>query len=285
VSKLINQTMLVSSADYFALDQPINPYYDQKPVNVARAKLDHQNIVKAFQNAGINIIRVPAPSTSQDGVYCANWALVRGERAVLARLPNARKTEEAHAQTILENRGINVKLVPENYKYSGQGDSLICGPYLLAGSGYRSDPEAQQFAARELGLELVQLHTLPELDAAGQPVINQASGWPDSFFYDLDLAISVLRDDLIAYCPDAFDEVSRAKIAALPMEKIAVSLDEAKTGFACNLVSTGETVVMSPRASKLRAAIEAHGLKTLTPDVEELFRGGGFIRCVSLTLD
>jgi N-dimethylarginine dimethylaminohydrolase len=140
-------------------------------------------------------------------------------------------------------------------------------------------------AARELGLELVQLHTVPELDANGEPVLNQSSGWPDSFFYDIDLALSVLRDDLIAYCPEAFDQESRLKIEALPMKKIQVSLEEAQQGFACNLLSTGETVIMSAHAPKLQSVIEKHGLKTILIDAPELKKGGGYIRCVSLTLD
>jgi N-dimethylarginine dimethylaminohydrolase len=181
--------------------------------------------------------------------------------------------------------GKRVVKVPEGLKFSGQGDAVICGDYLLAGGGYRSNPAAQEFAAAALGLELVQLHALPELDAAGQPVINPVSGWADSFFYDIDIAISVLREDLIAYCPEAFDEVSRAKIAALPMEKIVVSYDEAGSSFACNLVSTGQTVIMSARAPQLKAEIAKHGLETITPEISELAKGGGYIRCVSLTLD
>ena len=281
---MINQKVIVSGADYFALDAPINPYYDDQPVHVQQAVADHAAIVEAFKAAGIEVTAFQPPSASQDGVYTANWALVRGNKAVLSRLPNARKAEEAYATKVLSELGIEVIMVPEDWHFSGQGDALPCGKFLLAGQGYRSDPRAQAFAAETLGYELVQLQTLPQLDATGQPQINAASGWPDSFFYDIDLAISILRDDLIAYCPEAFDEVSRTKIADLPMKKIEVSYDEAVKGFACNLVSTGETVIMSNRAPKLQAAIESCGLRTITPVVSELPRGGGYIRCVSLTL-
>ncbi|MGE5309731.1 MAG: dimethylarginine dimethylaminohydrolase family protein [Sphaerimonospora mesophila] len=282
---MINQRILVSGADYFALDAPINPYYDDEPVNVAQATSDHTKIVQAFEQAGMGVVKITPPQDSQDGVYTANWALVRDNKAVLSRLPDARKAEEAHAAKVLSDLGIEVIMVPESWRFSGQGDALPCGRFLLAGQGYRSDPRAQAFAAETLGYELVQLQTLPQLDATGQPQINAASGWPDSFFYDIDLALAVLRDDLIAYCPEAFDSASQAKIAELPMDKIEVSYDEAVKGFACNLVSTGETVIMSGHAPKLQAAIESHGLKTITPDVQELPRGGGYIRCVSLTLN
>jgi N-dimethylarginine dimethylaminohydrolase len=74
-------------------------------------------------------------------------------------------------------------------------------------------------------------------------------------------------------------------VRELPLDKIEVSLDEAQNHFACNLVSTGKTVVMSNSAPKLKAAIEAKGLTTITPDLTELPKGGGYIRCTTLTLD
>lgn len=281
---MINQKVIVSGATHFALDAPINPYYDNDPVNIARAMRDHSLIVDSFKEAGIEVVKVEPPQDSQDGVYTANWALIRGDKAVVSRLPDARKAEEAYAVKALNNMGVTVITVPEDWHFSGQGDALPCGRFLLAGQGYRSDSRAQAFAADTLGYELIQLHTIPQLDAGGRPQINSASGWPDSFFYDIDLAMAIICEDLIAYCPEAFDEISRNRISRLPMEKIEVSYKEAVEGFACNLVSTGKTVIMSNRAPELQADIERHGLKTIAPDVRELPRGGGYIRCVSLTL-
>jgi N-dimethylarginine dimethylaminohydrolase len=281
----MNQKILISGADFFSDDAPINPYYSAGGIDVPKAMRELAEIRRAFEQAGIEVIQVPAPLGSQDGVYTANWALCRGEKCVLSRLPAVRSAETPCAEEILVGLGKTVLRAPEGLKFSGQGDSLPCGRYLLAGSGYRSDPVAQEFVARALGFELVQLRALPKLDSAGRPVVNASSGWADSFFYDVDLAIAVLRDDLIAYCPEAFDAESRAKIESLPLEKIPVSYAEATQGLACNLVSTGETVIMSAQAPRLRAEIAKRGLKTLTPAVTELAKGGGYIRCVSLTLD
>ena len=181
--------------------------------------------------------------------------------------------------------GISCVLVPDELLFSGQGDSLRVGKYLIGGNGYRSEAEAQEFAAKELGLELVLVKTKPKLSENGSVFINPETGRADSFFYDLDLAVAVISDELIAYCPEALETESVEKIEALPMEKIHVSLEEAVSGFACNLVSTGETVVMSSRAPKLKAELERRGLKVLAPEVKELIRGGGFIRCVSLEIE
>ncbi|MDR3125852.1 MAG: amidinotransferase [Candidatus Nomurabacteria bacterium] len=280
----MNKKVLMSGAEHFSNEAWINPYYGDA-IDTTVAVREHDTIRRAFEQAGIEVVKVDSPSTSQDGIYTANWGLCRGEKCVLSRLPGPRKPEEAYAEKILTRLGKTVIRVPEGLKFSGQGDSLPCGRYLLAGSGYRSDQAAQEFVADELGLELVQLRAIPELDKSGQPVVNPISGWPDSFFYDIDLVVAVLREDLIAYCPEALDAASQAKIEALPLEKIIVSYPEAVQGFACNLVSTGQTVIMSSSSPTLRADIESHGLKVIPIHAVELPKGGGYIRCVSLTLD
>lgn len=279
---LINQKVLMSGAEYFDV-VPLNSYsHDIEPVVRERAIVETAAIREALVEAGVEIIKVDAPTDCQDAVYTANWALVRGNTAVLSNLPGPRKAEEAYAEHVLTNLGKTVIKAP--YRFSGQGDALPCGNFLLAGTTYRNDPQIHQFLADTLGYEVISLQTIPERDASGNPVINQLSGWPDSFFYDIDLAISVLREDLIAWCPEAFVPESQAKIRALPLDKIEVSYAEATQSFACNLVSTGETVIMSATAPELKAAIEAKGLKTITPHVSELAKGGGYIRCTTLTI-
>ena len=289
---LINHTVLMSDAQHFSADQAINPYYDDQNVDLSRAVNEHHAITQALSAAGITIAAVPSPIDSQDGVYTANWALVRGDKAILARLPDVRKAEEAYAKQVLEQLGKKVIEVPKGLKFSGQGDALACGNYLFCGQGYRSDEKAQAFAAKQLGYERIQLQTVPELDATGKPMNNAVSGWADSFFYDIDLALSIIKapagekKGLIAYCPEAFTPESQQILAAFDgVEKIRVSLQEAEKAFACNLVSTGEVVIMSAHAPQLQASLEAHGLKVLTPEVAELAKGGGYIRCTTLTLD
>lgn len=273
----------MSGADHFDVVD-LNAYsHHISEVDRAKAMAEHAAIRQAAEQAGISIVKVDPPAGCQDGIFTANWALCRGDSAIISSLPGPRKDEEAHAEQRLRDLGKRIIKAP--YPFSGQGDALPCGNYLFMGTHYRTDPRMHRFVADELGYEVISLQTIPELDADGRPVINHLSGWPDSFFYDIDLAIAVLTPELIAWCPEAFTAESQAKLRALPLDKIEVSLDEAERHFACNLLSTGETVIMSASAPQLQAAIEAHGLKTITPDVSELGKGGGYIRCTTLTLD
>lgn len=282
----INTTVLMSGAEYFDDGFAINAYMDDHvPVDVAKAVAEHAAIRQAFERAGIGVVTVPAPAGCQDGVYTANWALIAGNKAIMSNLPNKRQAEEPYAESVLRARGFEIVKLPADIRFSGQGDALPCGRYLFVGTGYRTSAEAHPLLAGETGLEVVGLQTIPQTDAAGEPVVNPVTGWPDSFFYDLDLALSVIAPGLIAWCPEAFTPASQEKIRALAdLDKIEVSLEEAMQASACNLVSTGEVVIMGSRAPQLRRALESRGFTVLTPDITELMKGGGFIRCTSLTL-
>lgn len=277
----------MSGADFFDDGFAINAYMDDKvPVDIDKAKAEHQAIHAAMSEAGIKVTKIDPPRGCQDGVYTANWGLCRGDTVIMSSLPNKRKDEEPYAQDVLSRLGKRLVFVPNDLRFSGQGDALPCGNYLFVGSEYRTDPEVHGFLARELGYQVIGLKTIPKTDSKGRPVVNEVTGWPDSFFYDLDLALAVIKPDLIAWCPEAFTPDSQAKIRSLTdLEKIEVSLKEAQEGFACNLVSTGETVIMSAEAPHLQAELEKRGLNTITPKISELAKGGGYIRCSTLTLD
>lgn len=287
-----NSHVLMSDAHAFSTNLAINPYYGNSAPNLAQVEAEHASIKQLLESAGVTVTQVAAPEGSQDGVYTANWALIKGKKAILSRLPDARKAEEAHAKQILTNLGIEVIEAADNLRFSGQGDALPFGNFLFCGQGYRADLEAQIFAAETLGFTRIQLQTIPELDANNKPVINPISGWPDSFFYDIDLALAILRPPtsdqkgLIAYCSEAFTPESQQVLADFEhADKILISFEEAVHGFAANLVSTGETVIMSNHAPILRAEIEKHGFTVLAPKITELVKGGGYIRCTTLSFN
>jgi N-dimethylarginine dimethylaminohydrolase len=284
----------MSGAEYFDDSYAINAYMDNRiPVNRSLAAAEHEHIKSTLEQSGVKVIKVSAPIACQDGVYTANWGLCRGDTVVLSNLPNKRQKEEPYAEKVLRDQGKKIIKLPEHIRFSGQGDALPCGNWLFMGSNYRTDPEAHQLVTNKLGYEVIDLQTIPlrHLFGLGPIANNKVTGWPDSFFYDLDLALAVIQTPtkdskgLIAWCPDAFTPESRTKIQTLDINKIEVSLKEAKKAYACNLVSTGETVIMTGRAPKLKLALENNGLNVVPLDIQELAKGGGFIRCVSLTLD
>jgi len=280
----INNKVLMSGVDYFSVEE-LNPYSsaDNQP-QPETAKIEYESLKAVFNNAGIEIVNTPSPEKCQDGVYTANWALCLGGLALMANLPKMRTQESRYAEKALKNLGYDIKYLPSDIRFSGQGDALVCGDYIFAGYGYRTDLAAHEYIKKEFHGEVVSLKTVPALGSNNEPIVNKITGWEDSFFYDIDLAVSVIKEDLIAWCPDAFTAESQKRMRSVPIDKIEVSLEEAIGGFACNLLSTGETVIMSDKAPELKNSIEKQGLKTVTPLMNELSKGGGYIRCTTLTL-
>ena len=286
----------MSGAEYFGDDDAINDLMDAKvPVDVNKAVAEHTLIRRTLEESGVTVKKVPAPANCQDGVYTANWALVRNGNAVMSRLPNKRKPEEAIAVQTVKELGLEPLILPASVsRFSGQGDALPCGNILFMQSPFRTTLEAQPYVKDWLGFsEVISLQTKPaRWFNIGPAKKNKLTGLPDSPTYDLDLALAVLKyptenqKGLIAFCPAVFKRDSRKLLRAYNgVDKIEVSRREALGVFALNLVSTGETVIMNSGAPAFQAALETYGLQTRPLDLPELRKGGGSIRCTTLTLD
>lgn len=262
----MNKHLLVSDANNFKIAYEINPYMHQSDQpDLQKVVQQHQAILQAHRDAGRTLEYLPSAPECPDMVYTANSSLTRGNKVVLSKFPPERQPETPHYRKWFNDHGWEVIEPP--YLFSGQGDALPLGNRVLMGAGWRTDPRMHTFIAEQLGYEVISVQTLSDR------------------WYDLDLAVSILREDLIAFCPEAFDEQSIQKLKAIPgVNYIIVSLDEAQK-FGCNLVSDGTTVVMGNDAPELAAAIEAHGLKTIRCATDQLAKGGGAIRCTSLALD
>src|SRR5665213_2387561 len=157
-----NQTVLMSGADFFDV-------VDLNAYSHGVGDVDRQKVIREFaaiqaaiREAGIDIVQVAPPEDCQDGIFTANWGLCKGDKVVLASLPAPRQYEEPYAEKVLRDLGKNVVKAP--YKFSGQGDALLCGNYLLAGSNYRTDPRMPAFLATELGYEVISLEAIPARD-------------------------------------------------------------------------------------------------------------------------
>lgn len=262
----MNKHLLVTDANNFRVDFEINPYMhevDQPDHELAMAQ--HEAIMQAHRDAGRTLEYLPTVTNCPDMIYVANSGLTRGNKVVLSHLPKERQPETPHYRQWYKQHGYEVIEPPA--LFSGQGDALPCGDYLLMGTGWRTSPEMHPFIAKALGYNVVSLQTTgPE-------------------YYDIDLAVAVLRPDLIAFCPEALEPASAERLANLPgVNHILISLEETKK-FAANLVSDGAIVTMTNDAPQLAAAIQSHGLKTIELATDQLAKGGGAIRCTSLALD
>jgi N-dimethylarginine dimethylaminohydrolase len=281
----LNRRALVTDAKYL---QPkgINAHeHTSDRLDHAEAIREHEACVAAFKKIGMKVERFPSPPDCQDGVFTANWGLVWNGRALLSRLPNLREAEEPFAEEALQKLGFETKRA--SVLFSGQGDSLIIGGNkVLVGNGYRTNPAVVDEIRDWLGLEPIVVRAKPKrFLGIGPAMKNRVTHLYDSYFYDLDIAVGVIRPDLLAVCFNALTYAGREAIMSLPgVEIIPVDYYEARDALATNLVSNGETVVMSEAAPQLAAELEQRGLKLILLSNNELKKSGGGFRCSGLSL-
>jgi len=156
----------------------------------------------------------------------------------------------------------------------GEGDFLLVGDTILAGSGFRSTDASHREIAEVFGRDVISLNLV------------------DPRFYHLDTALAVLdpvegpggvERANIAYLPHAFDERSQQILAERYPDAIRVS-DEDGAVFGLNSSSDGYNVIISPRAKGFEAQLRARGYNPVLVDLSELLLGGGGIKCCTLEL-
>lgn len=290
-----NRQVLMSGAEFMTNELSINPYMSDEPFDVEKAVSQHTGIRQALESIGIDVIKIDAPAGCQDGIFTANEALLGpdDQTMLMARLPKGREQETPYYEQIFRDLGKKILHLPNpDWFFSGQGDALRYGDYLLAGQKFRTSPgpEVHQFIRDTLGYNVISLQTVGLTDANGNPLINAVTGLPESEFYDDDYSLAPIKwptatsRGLLAVCREAFEPESLEKILALPnTDFIWVPYEEATGVSACNLVSTGEAVVMNAGAPILEQALRDHGLHVVTTVNDELKKNGGSVRCTTIT--
>jgi N-dimethylarginine dimethylaminohydrolase len=250
---------------HFEVTYSINPWMDPaKPADAGRATLQWQRLRDIYADLGHTVELIEPLAGLPDMVFSANGATVVGERVLVARFRYGERTAESAAYLDwFGTRGYTVRQA--RWANEGEGDFLAAGPWLLAGSGFRTDrrahAEAEEFFGRPvIGLTLV-----------------------DPSYYHLDTALAVLSDRQIMYYPAAFAKRSQAILRRLfPDAILATETDAA--AFGLNAVSDGCHVVLPEAPTGLMDQLRARGFYPIGADMSELMLAGGGVKCCTLEL-
>ena len=260
------RTYAMTPPSHYTVTYSINPWMDPSvPVDTELAMAQWESLRDIYRSLGHSVALVDAQPGLPDMVYAANGGLVVDGKAVAARfLHPERAPEGEHYTAWLHTCGADA--VHETVGVQeGEGDFLLVGRRILAGTGFRTHPDTHDEVASITGLPVVGLELI------------------DPRFYHLDTALGVLDDDTIAYFPDAFSPASRAVLADLyPDAIIATESDAVVLGL--NLVSDGRHVVMTDAAPGLESRLRDAGYLPITVDLSELLKGGGGVKCCTLEL-
>jgi N-dimethylarginine dimethylaminohydrolase len=196
-------------------------------------------------------------------VYAANGATVVDGVVLGARFRHPQRSAEAAAHMAWFRAAGFARVVEPEFVNEGEGDLLVVGDTILAGTGFRTDPRAHPEAGRVLGRPVISLELV------------------DPRFYHLDTAIAVLDEDTIAWLPEAFSPASRAVLHERFPDAVVAGIDDAAV-LGLNAVSDGRHVVLPAQARKLAPALAERGFTPVPVDMSELLKGGGGPKCCTL---
>lgn len=250
---------------YFDVTYAINPWMDpSRPVDPDTAMGQWEELRRTYLQFGHRVDVLPGVSGLPDMVFAANAGLVLDGKVLGARFRSAERAPEGPAYAA-ELRELVAEPQQAEYINEGEGDFLVVGDLILAGTGFRTELAAHQEAQEYFGHPVVSLQLT------------------DSRYYHLDTALAVLDDRTIAYYPEAFTPGSRAVLRHLFPEAIEASADDA-AALGLNAVSDGYHVVLPLEAADLAVAVRDRGFEPIPLDLSELRKAGGSAKCATLEI-
>jgi N-dimethylarginine dimethylaminohydrolase len=257
---------LMCPPTYFNVEYSINPWMDPaKPVDTDLAVTQWEELRALYQRLGHTVETLPARPGLPDMVYAANGATVLDGRALVARFRYRERAAEADAYLDWFRAAGYADVRRSSYVNEGEGDYLVLGDTVLAGTGFRSDRDAHTEAQEYFGRPVVSLTLV------------------DPRYYHLDTALAVLDDGEVMYYPPAFSAGSLAVLRSMFPDAIVASDADAAV-FGLNAVSDGKHVVLPQAATGLIAALRGRGFTPIGVDLAELLKGGGSVKCCTLEL-
>ncbi|GAA3271875.1 arginine deiminase-related protein [Dactylosporangium vinaceum] len=250
---------------YFAVDYAINPWMDPAaPVDVDRAVAQWTTLYELYRSLGHTVELIDPVPGLPDMVFAANGATVVDGRVYGAQFRHPERADEgpAYLEWFARN-GFEVHAAKSVNE--GEGDLLLAGEWILAGTGLRTELAAHAEAQELFGRPVLTLQLV------------------DPRYYHLDTALTVLSPDNVAYFPGAFSPGSQEVLRRLyPDAVLATAQDAAVLGL--NAVSDGHRVVLPSAATRLAEQLASKGFAPIPVDVSELHLAGGGPKCCTLEI-
>jgi N-dimethylarginine dimethylaminohydrolase len=263
------RSVLMCRPEHFTVVYRINPWMDpQSPTDTRLAVRQWEELYRTYVELGFDVQLIDPIAGLPDMVYAANGGFVVDNIAYGASFTYAERQPEGPAyMNWFRDNGFDVA-VPESIN-EGEGDFLLVGETILAGTGFRSATGSHDELAGLFAREVVSLTLI------------------DPRFYHLDTALAVLDGtpghEHIAYLPSAFDEASLSVLRSRYPDAIVVN-DEDASVLGLNSFSDGLNVVIASRAADFERQLRQHGYNPIGVDLSELLLGGGGVKCCTLEL-
>ncbi|MDR7281011.1 dimethylargininase [Catenuloplanes atrovinosus] len=256
---------LMCRPTYFAVEYTINPWMDPTaPYDTELAVRQWTALRQVYTDLGHTVEEIDPLPGLPDMVFAANGATVVDGTVLAVQFRDPERADEGPAYANWFRRAgfdvVEAKAVNE-----GEGDILLAGDVLLAGTGFRTAHESHLQAQEVLRRPVISLQLV------------------DPNFYHLDTALCVLDERTVAYLPEAFTPGSREVLRRLFPDAILAGADDAAV-LGLNAVSDGRNVVLPTQAGNLAQQLADRGFTPIGVDLSELRKAGGGPKCCTLEI-
>ena len=226
-------------------------------IDVARARAQHADYVKALEAAGVNIVAVAADEACPDCCFVEDVAVLLGD-AALVTCPGApsRRGEVDPVAAELASR-MEVVRMAAPATLDG-GDCLLLGSTIYVGRSSRSNRDGIARLAEEAG-------------ARGISVVP------------VDMPPGVLH--FKSFCSPLGDDtvlVAEGTVPAATFAGARVLVVPAAERHAGNAVVVGRTALIAAGAPATQALVEAAGFTAVPVDTSEMRKADGALTCLSI---
>jgi len=224
------------------------------PINISKARTQHDGYVQALHNAGLNVIRLSATHHLPDSCFIEDPIVVVEDRALITR--SAVATRQPERPQIAKSIQRWCQVTRMTHGTLDGGDVLRIGPRVYIGCSQRTNSEGIAEIKRFAAVAGLSIHTIPL-----------------QYGLHLKSLVTVISANEIVIDPrldpNVFEDVT--PIVALE-----------PTG--ANVLALGNHILVSSAATQTGLRLEQHGFNISLVDVSEFHKADGALTCLSVRL-
>ncbi len=270
------RAVLVCPPDCFDVVDVKNPFMEgqQGHVDYALAKRQWLEVMRAFEQIGVEVRELPPAPGCEDMVFCANpifAGLDSDDQRVCVlshmRFPSRQPEVAAHARWYREN-GYRVVEIPGGL-FEGSGDALWHpGRRLIwGGYGHRTNREVYTRISRVFDTPVLTLELKTEM------------------FYHLDTCFCPVDERTVLVYPPALTAEGFEMVRDVFPRVIEVEHQEAIQAMACNAAAFLGKYVVIPRGAPIAVRkLRELGFQVVEVDTSEFLKSGGSVFCMKMYL-
>lgn len=263
---LFMKKFLLCPPTYFNIEYEINPWmHIENKVTPNSVNEEYTLLKQTYLELSVQILEIPPQKGLPDMVYTANLGFAKDNIFIVAnfKFPQRQK-ESIYSEQFFSKLGFEIKKLPPEIPWEGEGDFLKAGNKYFMGHGKRSSLKAKDYLSEILQGQVVPLKLI------------------DPYFYHLDMCFFPLDANTVTINPRSFEPEGVETIRQHFKTVIETSPEDNQT-MACNAEIVGNTIVVAESLSQeLKDKYGALGYKTKELPMYQYIKGGGSIKCLSL---